>query len=471
MPQQQGQYTAADIDQAKPQGQFTTADIDQLPPAPAKTSLNAAPKPFTLPWFKQEATNFAEGATKNLPAIGATLGGMAGTAGGGPVGAVGGAGIGGMGGAAASQILRRILFGEGPQTSSDAAKDITKQGVIQGGVQAGTEVLPFLAGPLRKAATTQYERALAPTTKINKAITQDIAPQLIKRGEIGSLSSLEKRAGQKISELSPELNQAYLQAGSIPTSMGSLPGAKVVGAGTKVIQDLENLKQTYMPGGNVAQPQAVSAIEGVQNIVKQYGPDIAPDHLRRLRQIFEEVPAERGAYAGADLSTNYTLKAQQQGADSIRGILNKNPDIGALNKEISFWLDVQRVTSQSGLRRTGQEGGLLKALAPLGAAVAGGGAGFAAHGGMAGAGAAASTLLASYAVQAMRTPLWRTTTAVAKDRFANILASGNVREAAAFVARLGVAGASESAPQNRTSSQAANPQAQPAQLPWQQRQQ
>lgn len=436
-----GAFTLADIDKpAQQKGEFSVADIDQMPPAPTKTSLNASPKAFTLPWFKQEAVNFAEGATKSLPAIGATLGGLAGFAEGGPVGSVGGAGIGGMGGEAAKQLLRRGLFGDGPYSPDAAARDITKEGVIQGAVQAGTEAMPFLAAPLRRAAVTQYERALAPTTKINKAITQDIAPELIQRGERGSLEDLESRAGQKISELNPQLNSAYKQASLMPTSAVSLP-AKVANAGNKVVNDLETLKQSYMPGGNVAQPQAVSAIEGVQNIVKQYGPDISPDHLRRLRQIFEEVPAQRGAYAGTDLSTNYTLNAQQQAADSIRGILNKNPDIGSLNKEISFWLDVQRVTSQSALRRTGQEGGLLKTLWPLGAAIAGGGAGFAAHGTEAGIGAAASTILATQAARAVRSPAWRTTSAVAKGQLANALARGNVGEVSALLGRLGIASA------------------------------
>lgn len=427
-------------------------------------TMQAAPKRFTLPWFKQQGINFADAATGALPAAGATVGGTLGGAAGssvGPVGtaggAVSGAGIGGMAGEAGKQLIRRLLGFESPQTSQQAGNEIGKQGLIQAGVELPAQALPFLAGPLQRAATSQYERALAPTTKINKAITQDITPELIQRGETGSLESLEKRAGQKIGQLNPQLNQAYQQAGQTPTSLGFLPGAKVSGAGTKVIQDLENLKQSYMPGGNVAQPQAVQAIEGVQNIVKQYGPDISPDHLRRLRQIFEEVPAQRGAYAGADLSTNYTLNAQQQAADSIRGILNKNPDIGSLNKEISFWLDVQRVTSQSGLRRTGQEGGLMRVLNPLAGLLAGAG-GFAAHGTETGVAAGMVTALAGYAYQATRSPLWRTTSAVVKDRFAGALARGDVGEVTSLLARLGVASGSASAPQNLPLQQAPNRQ-------------
>lgn len=423
MPQQQGQYTAADIDQAKPQGQFTAADIDQLPPAPAKTSLNAAPKPFTLPWFKQEATNFAEGATKNLPAIGATIGGMAGAPAGGPVGAVGGAGIGGMGGAAASQILRRILFGEGPQTSSDAAKDITKQGVTQAGIQGVTEGLPFLAGPLKKAATAQYERALAPTTKINKAITQKIAPQMIDRGVQGSLGGMEERASAQATNLKPQLDAAYQ----------ATPASATVGSGSQIVRDLENLKGKYTVQGMPANPNAVNAISGVQDVVKQYGNDIAPDSLRKLKQIFDDPVAARGGYAGADLTTAYTLKAQKAAANSIRSIMSQaSPDVAALNKEVSFWLDVQRVTKQSGLRRTGQEGGLLKTLWPAAA----GAVGFEV-GGVHGLEAALGTAATAKLYQALRSPTWRTFSAVQKSRLADALASGDAGQVMALTARLG----------------------------------
>ncbi len=350
---------------------------------------------------------------------------------------------------AAAMGAGTLAGGGTPQEAKGAAAGGALGQPISEGISAA---LPWMAKGLKNAAVKQYGKALAPTTKINKAITQDIAPEMIQRGEYGTLEGMEKRAGQQISELGPQLDQAYKQA---PTT---LPGS-----GTKVIQDLEALKQSYMPGGNVAQPQAVAAIEGVQGIVKQYGPDIDPTTLRRLRQIFEDPVAQRGGFAGADLSTNYTLNAQKQGADSIRGILNKNPNIGDLNKEISFWLDVQRVTSESGLRRTGQEGGLLKALGPLGAAMAGGATGFAAHGTEAGVGAAGATMLATYGTQVVRSPWWRTASAVAKNRFAEALARGDVGTVSALATRVGAANLGSQA----TPSQTANPQP----LPWQQQQQ
>lgn len=452
---------------------FAQADVERemnkmYPAQPAQTNntISAGPKPFTLPWLKSKFYTISDAASQGLPAAGATAGAMigagAGTAAPGPgnvAGAIGGAGIGGMAGEAGRQLVRRALGFDAPDTSADAAKQIAKEGAIQGGIQGATEGLPFLGGYLKNAAVKQYTKALAPTTRINKAITQEIVPQLIDRGEFGSLEGLSKRAGQEVQSLSPELNSEYqaLEANSpkLPVrnsqtgrmmsgTQGQLPGS-----GNKVLQDLEDAKSQFMAGGKVADPAGVQAIENVQDIVKQYGPNVSPTTLRELRQVFENPVAKAGGYAGNDLSTQYALNAKQTAADSIRRILNNSPsDIGALNREISFWLDVQRVTRDSALRRTGQEGGLLKVLGPLGSALAGG-AGFAAHGAGTGLEAAGTTALASLAVQVSRSPAWRTASAVAKGRFADAIASGSVGNAAALAARFGVAAKNYlSSPQN-----------------------
>lgn len=400
------------------------------------TSVSAQPKPFSKEWFTQGLWRAGAGAADIAPAAGATVGGLIGS-GGGPLGAVGGAGFGGGGGEAAKQLMRRALgFPDVPQTSGEAAQGIAKEAGLQGLIQGTTELVPPLGGPLSRAAERQYERALGPTTQVNKAITRDISPELIRRGEVGSLPGLEKKAGEEISRLSPQLGAQYA-------------GTTVKNAGVKVWQDLQALKQTYMPGGVVAQPQAVKAIEGVQDIIRQYGTDISDTNLRRLRQIFEQIPGERGAYSGVDLPTNYTLKAQEQAADSIRGILNSNPDIGALNKEISFWLDVQRVTRATELRRVGQAGGLVRTLLPLGTGIAGG----LAKGETTGLEAAGVTLLTTLAWDAIRSPAWRTASAVVKDRFAQAIAYGELGQAAALGARLTRAAATSDQGDRRTGSE------------------
>ena len=421
--------------------------------------MSAQPNPLTKEWWKKQFVRGAYGAAESMPAAGATTGAMiAGTAGlgTGPLdiaATAAGAGVGGMGGESLRQIIRAAIGFPVAKTSGEAASSITKEGLTQAAVQVPSELLPMAAGPLKKAAATQYERALAPTGRYTKAIAKDIVPGLIERGEVGSIKGLEKRATAKAAALTPELKSEYgaLEAASpkLPVRgaggrMQAATAGQLPGAGKQVIKDLESLKAEYMvPDAagvmHPANPQAINAIEGVQEIVRQYGPNISPTSLRQLRQIFDEPVAHAGGYAGADLATHYTLNAQEAAANSIRKILHSaSPDIGGLNKEISFWLDVRKVTSETALRQTGQAGGLVKTFAPLAAATAGG---VGLHYGGAAGGVEAATLmtLVALATKMIRSPAWRTTSAIVKDRVANALASGSIGDLAALATRFGIA--------------------------------
>lgn len=412
--------------------------------APASHDIKAAPKPFTAEWLKQKGYEAIDALANSLPGagatIGATIGGGAGTAvepgAGTAAGAVGGAGIGGMAGSAGKHIIRNAMGWEQPGT--DVPKDIGKEGLIQGAMQATGEAAGLLAGPIKNAATTQYQRALAPTTKLNKSIVQDITPEMMDRGIHGTLPGIEEHAAAQADALRPQLDQA----------ISAIPADKIKGTPWEVMSSLQKLKKGYMVDGKIADPDAVAAINKVQDVVGQYGDDISPESLRKLRQIFDNPVAKKAGFNGGDLSTQYGLEAKKQAADTIRGILNSaSPDVARLNKEMSFWLDVQKVTQESGLRQTGQQGGLMKVLAPL-AAATGGAAGFT-HGGAAqGLEAAVGTAAATTLAVVMRTPAWRTTSALYKNSIADAVASGNAQRLGLLLSRFGKA-ASETAQEQR----------------------
>ena len=493
--------------------------------------MKAAPATGSLPWIKEKLYNAADAATNALPGVGGATGAMIGagalgtagvTTGPGALeaasaGEVGGAGIGGMGGEAARQLLRRLIFPEehAPQTSNEAAGQITKEGAIQGAIQGVTEGAAAAAPALGRAAVGQYSRALAPTTKVNKAIVQDIAPEMVNRGIRGNLESIENQASAAATDLRPKLDavidaipddaleivlqklnspavpksspaeitagiagqnarrdlgstaatvpqrilgepnpvieQIGSQAATVPQSVyGPKQGSALVaetvpspvhGAISKVMDSLDSLRGKYIVDGKVANPKAVSAIDGVKELVGQFGSDVSPQSLRKLRQIFDDPVAKAGGFAGADLSSKYELRAQEEAANSIRDIMAQaSPDLAKLNAETHFWLQVQQVARDSGLRQTGQQGGLLKTLGPLG--VAGAAAMGATHLGGSAAlsveAAAISSMVTAVGVAA-RTPAWRTTSAVIKNGLADALATGNVSRAASILTRFGVA--------------------------------
>src|SRR5574337_93419 len=140
------------------------------------------------------------------------------------------------------------------------------------------------------------------------------------------------------------------------------------------------MKGKYMVDGQVVNPSAVNAIDNVQQVIAKHSDDISPQSLRKIKQIFDESVSEAGGYTNADLTTNYTLKAQREAANQIRGIL---------------------------------------------------------HQASPGAAAAGIAFLSSYVASAMRTPAWRTGSALIKDRLADALVRGDVRVAAALLGRLG----------------------------------
>jgi hypothetical protein len=415
--------------------QSPTVDYDALAKQYGATSstaihqISAQPKPGTMAWVKQKFYQAVDATANAMPGAGAMIGGAIGAPEG-PIAAIGGAGIGGMAGAGARKIIRNAAgFEQNPQTASQVANDIAKEGVIQGGIQGVTEGIGAAAPVLKNAAVGQYERALSPTTRINKGIAEKIAPQMVQRGLHGNLDALAEQAGEQATALRPQLDAAYQ----------AVPVTATAGSGPKIIDALEQLKAKYVVNGMPAQPAAVKAISDVQDIVKQYGNDISPNSLRQLKQVFDEPVAAKGGFAGADLSTQYGIKAQKAAANSIRSILNEaSPDVAMLNKEMSFWLDVQRVTKASAMRKTGQEGGLLKTFEPY--MLAAGGAAGMLHGGpQESLASATATFLATHAALAARTPAWRTASAVFKDQFANALARGDVGRVVALSARFGVA--------------------------------
>ena len=404
-------------------------------------TMKAAPRALTPAWFKEKFYTAADEGSQGLPAAGATVGAYIGATGGavtapvtGPgavplsaAGAIGGAGIGGMAGEATRQLVRRGFGFESPGTSRDAANRIAIEGAVQGGVEATTAGMGRMALPLRRLGATQFRRALDPTTLENKAIAEEIAPELMRRGVRGTTESIEKRAGTEIRRLRPNLEGAY----------ATLPRGPVAARSpiSKTINELHQLKGRYFVDGEVVNPQAVNAIEGVQQIIEKHGNSISPQSLRRVKQIFDEAVSEAGGYTTNDLTTNYSLKAQKEAANTIRRILHDaHPNVAVLDREMSFWLDVQQVARATNIRRMGQQGGLTRTVAlPLVGAAAGA---------MIGGGqneASAATVLSAVAFLAVRHPRWRTASAVIKDRMADALARGDVRAVTGLAARIGIA--------------------------------
>ncbi len=339
---------------------------------------------------------------------------------------------------AAGHLLATALPGIGPAAAN--AGETIGSGNIAGGLgEAAGLVAPFVAGPAVKSvaqaagipealggsAEKQYSSALNATTKGNKALSADITPQLIDRRVTGSVKSIQAQAASKLADVGQQLSDAYqdLPAGAsipladvqakisqaandaftVPTKTGPVSASPVADAGLNHAAELNN---RLLAASDVDQTTGERTI--------------SVDTARRLRQYYDSVAAQAGRYNGTALADQSAAAAHGQAADAIRSQLASDfPDIAKINKEYSFWSDVNQVTSDTLLRRQGQASSPLSVHLARGAGQVAG----AAVGGP--VGAVTGGVLANTLQKLFNGGSWKTTSAVLKDRLADALASGN----------------------------------------------
>jgi hypothetical protein len=162
--------------------------------------------------------------------------------------------------------------------------------------------------------------------------------------------------------------------------------------------------------------------------------------LREVRQYFDDIAAKAKRYQGADLAEASKAEAYGKAADAIRTEFAKaDPSLAAINKEFSFWKNVEKVTDETILRREGQAKPLGRKLAEGAGAVAG-----ATQGGLLGA------VIGKYGMSALEStvtsPAWRTLSAVTKHKLAKAISKGDGEAANFYIRKLKTEAAAASAP-------------------------
>lgn len=324
------------------------------------------------------------------------------------------------------------------KAQGENAKSSAETGAIGGGAsQVLSESARVLSPWLKNIAAAQYNRFLAPTKETTKAIAKKIVPELLERGQVAtSAEQLAERAANEAQPVGQQITHEVANLPGNPPYTGPLPQPLSKNA-QNVVDKLEQYKQRFQVNGVPVNTDAMQHASDLQDIVRQLGPDVSPQSLNRVRQILDEGVSRSGGYAGKTLAEGSQLDAQKEAANAMRAELAKaSPDIAKLNAEYTFWRRVQDVAGQTAKRQTGQQGGLTRVLAPL----IGAGAGFATHGawqeGV--AGAAAMTL----GNEIIKSPLYRTMSAITKSKLADALASGDVTTVAQIATRLSAGTAS-----------------------------
>lgn len=292
--------------------------------------------------------------------------------------------------------------------------------------------LKYVPEKLKESAITQYMKALGPTTKEQKIITEKIAPELLERGtKFSSAEKLEQFAVPKMKEAGDKIG----------TMFEKMPDNQWTNV-SPVVERLDKLAETYKVStaagtDKVVRESAVNAIDNVKQAILDISkvsetgePEAGMKSIRKLRQIFDE---HYDVSKGIDDISAYTKKAERAAGDSIREILSQaNPDLQKLNAEYALWRNVVDLAGEKALKEVGKETpGLLSRGA---GAIVGSGLGTAVFG--PGVGTAVGAFAGEEAVRLFKSPAYRTLSADLKNKLADALASGNTFVAANIIARM-----------------------------------
>lgn len=344
----------------------------------------------------------------------------------------------------AAPVLGRIAAQAGTAAAVAAAQSggdpkTTAEAALIGGAGEGVGAAlnsPLVPRLLRSSAEKQYGQAINATKQGNKWVSQNIAvPELLDRNVSAmTLKGLQKKATTSVDAIGNAINDAWksLPEGSA-LELEPTWNAIEKSAGDALTITASNGKQIPVTA------QAQNAL-GNLNYLKQTLLDVAEQNptsgklevpvekLRQLRQAWDEVAAQAKVYQGQQLADAATGKIHAMAADAIRSHLGQEfPDIAALNKEFSFWKNVEKVVGDTVLRREGQAKPISRQLASAAGATAG-----AVAGGLHGA------ILGKQAMDGLQTltnsTAWKTVSAVQKNKLAQYLAGGN-RGGAEFTIR------------------------------------
>jgi hypothetical protein len=323
---------------------------------------------------------------------------------------------------------------------------------------------------LRDAATKKVVRALGPTKEKYKAIAERLAPQMLKRGLIGSRQSLATQAEETLERVGNNIEATLLaNAGrDVDTTpvMAALEKAKAafqtvrtVPLKAAVAQGIVTIGKTgkavvakkgaRIVGADVEVPvifdqRPIDQLTDLQRIIGELGRDVPVDKLVALRRAWDSVVSQAGGFAhrapggiGLPLKEQTEAWAKREATGAIRKILAADvPELATLNKEYAFWKGLDDVLTQT-LQRTQPHGAGIGSMMAEGAGQVAGATLGATHGVATGVGGAfALGKLTGVAKRVFTSPRWQLVDANLRDRLATAIASNNVSKVATALARI-----------------------------------
>lgn len=304
-------------------------------------------------------------------------------------------------------------------------------GPVGAGVSAGlTAVLPgggaakTLAGKLESSAHKEMAQALGATKEWAKVEAAKLAPEMLRRGLGGSRISMLATAKATAQRVGANLEQAYQSA----AAAGHTIPATIVQGNIQLAADALKVRG---PGGLRVVPgteRVVKKLDELADFVGSMGPDIPVDKAAALKRTWDHIVSKAGLFGPKAMATatdSADAWAYREAAGAFRNLLNSNPTIADLNKEVAFWTSLKNVLRETQKRTQAQAGTGLVA-----AGTGGAGAVMGALTGDSPSDAAIKGLIGGLAgrqlVKVVQSPAFRTRVAAPfKQQLADALASGH----------------------------------------------
>lgn len=284
------------------------------------------------------------------------------------------------------------------------------------------------AGALRASGVADVEHAMNPTTRKMKAKTERIAPEVQRRGIVGSIDEVKDAATGQRKALGEQIDDALLTARDNPVDVRPVRDQAL-----QIKAETENLVR--QPDGTskavVHDPRKAAQADKMLALLDEYGDSMTTEQAVAVRRTWDDVVSRAGGYdEKASGAFGVTLDdASEAGVvRPLAGRLRKqlaqsNPDVADLNKEFKFWKDLEDVSKATQSRRVGQRGNLVRNVVRAGGMAAGAAVGGPGVGNVAGALLAGET--AARAERLFSSPKFKLLSAREKGRLADALSSGD----------------------------------------------
>lgn len=238
------------------------------------------------------------------------------------------------------------------QTGETTAKNVALWATVWGALpvvaplvqSAGKYVKNVLPWKLVSSAEESVSKALAPTKKKMKQLTERISPEFLKKGIRGSKESMQKLAKENAEKFWIKIDEA----------IESWVLDDVVIPRWEVDKILHEAKLTTMVWNKVVNDTKYKVVAWLQDMISQFPEAIQWREARALRQILDEVVyATKGGIGAEDLTyKNGLVKAM---ANTLRSEISKvAPDLASLNKEFSFYRTLEQILDETITRQKPQ---------------------------------------------------------------------------------------------------------------------